>query len=165
MLGVDRGSAGSVRGFLRGARWVLGKRGATLWMTPQGRFCDARERPVRFERGLEELWRVSGVQAVPLAIEYAFWNERLPSVFARFGKPLRWADLDRKTAPCEGDDGPLERALEREQDMLGAEVRMRDLGRFEVVLRGGGGVDFFYDCWKKLTGDPEAARGGEGRDS
>ena len=60
-----------------------------LAVTPQGRFADVRERPVHFEAGLGHLAaRVQRALFVPFAVEYVFWEERLPEILVRFGEPV-----------------------------------------------------------------------------
>ena len=52
---------------------------SVLWLTPEGRFTDVRTRPAVFLPGLATLVaRTGACTLVPLAIEYAFWDERLP---------------------------------------------------------------------------------------
>lgn len=64
--------------FLRTAEAVLDG-GGVLWLTPQGRFADPREFPLSFKAGLGALaLRLPGVPLMPLAVEYTFWDERLP---------------------------------------------------------------------------------------
>jgi 1-acyl-sn-glycerol-3-phosphate acyltransferase len=80
--------------FLRTGEAIL-ERGDVLWVTPQGQFVDSRTRPLIFKPGLAKLaMRVSGAKeacctALPLAIEYSFWDERLPEVLLRFGDPVQ----------------------------------------------------------------------------
>ena len=57
---------------------------------PRGRFRDVRERPIRPMPGLAHLARrIPEATFVPLAIDYAFWNERRPNLLLRFGEPIR----------------------------------------------------------------------------
>ena len=50
---------------------------------------DVRERPLRLAGGLARLAkRVPEACFVPLAIEYAFWDERRPNCLLRFGAPV-----------------------------------------------------------------------------
>ena len=55
VFGVEKGTASGARNFLRNGRELRSRRGAMLWLTPQGRFADVRERPVRFAPGLAHL--------------------------------------------------------------------------------------------------------------
>ena len=49
-FGVERGTRHGAAAFLRIGTKVLARPGAMLWLTPQARFADARERPLRFAR-------------------------------------------------------------------------------------------------------------------
>ena len=85
VFGVEMKTARGAAQFLRTGLAVLGQ-GGVLWVTPQGRFADARERPLAFKPGLAALAsRVKGgCTVLPLAIEYAFWDERLPETLLAF---------------------------------------------------------------------------------
>ena len=85
---VEMSSARGAAQFLRTSEAILAA-GGVLWITPQGRFADVREELV-FKPGLGALAaRVPDVTLVPLAIEYVFWDERLPETLLRVGEPLR----------------------------------------------------------------------------
>lgn len=80
-LNTQRGTAQ----FLHAAQGVL-QRGGVLWTTPQGRLADPREFPLAFRPGLAALAaRCPDVPLMPAAIEYTFWDERLPQTLVRFG--------------------------------------------------------------------------------
>jgi 1-acyl-sn-glycerol-3-phosphate acyltransferase len=114
--------------FLHAAQAVLGE-GAILWTTPQGRFADTREFPLAFRPWLTTLAaRCPDVPLLPLAIEYTFWNERLPQALVRFGDTvsgdpqlcserlmhrlecaLMGGMLELQTASCARDSAPSRR--------------------------------------------------------
>jgi 1-acyl-sn-glycerol-3-phosphate acyltransferase len=86
---VEQNSVRGTVAFLESATRVLSRHDSALWLTPQGRFTDVRTRPVTFRSGLAHLAsRVPVATYLPLAIEYAFWEERLPEVCVNFGEPL-----------------------------------------------------------------------------
>lgn len=88
-VGIEPGTTRGARRLLDVARALGARDGATLWLTPEGRFADPRERPHRLAAGLVGLARhVPHARFVPLALEYPFGEERLPEVRALFGKPL-----------------------------------------------------------------------------
>lgn len=135
---VEKNTRRGAAQFLRGAEAVLAQPGAVLWVTAQGRFADVRERPLRLEAGVTHLARrLSGVEFVPLALEYPFWGERCPEALARWGEPVR-------------DSAELEAALERTQDALAGASLRRAAGEFQIVLHGSAGVGGFYDQWRRL---------------
>jgi 1-acyl-sn-glycerol-3-phosphate acyltransferase len=148
-FGVERGTARGARSFLRTSEAVLAVRGSLLWITPEGRFADPRERPLRLRPGIGLLARrLRHVVFLPLALEYPFWEERLPEALARFGEPVAagthpelssrgWAEL-------------LAARLEGAMDALRDAALRRDPADFEFLLRGRTGVGVVYDLWRSL---------------
>lgn len=149
---VGPGLEGTARFLVRG-RAALARDDAALWVTAQGRFVDARARPPGLLPGVGHLARAMdrGV-ALPLALEYAFWDERLPEAFARFGPPLPARDPARPVGDgtAAASTARLEAALAATQDALAADVAARDPGRFTRVLAGRAGVGGVYDLWRRL---------------
>ena len=144
-LGIFPVEPASGRGavqFLRTAEAVLSS-GGVLWVTPQGRFADVREKPLRFKQGLASLIaRVPGVTVLPLAIEYPFWNERLPETLLCFAEPLI-ANGGMSTEV-------LEAVLEETMATLAQASMARDPQAFEVLLEGGRGTGGFYSLGRKI---------------
>ena len=148
VFGVETGTRRGAAQFLRTAREVLSRPGAVLWVTAEGKFTDPRTRPVTIEPGIAHLAKsVDRVAFLPLAIEYPFWNERLPEMLVRFGDAV----------PAE--DGPgdveawislLERRLEGNLDALAEAALRRDPEAFETLQAGRTGVGGPYDLWRRL---------------
>ncbi|MDB6029987.1 MAG: Acyltransferase [Verrucomicrobiales bacterium] len=138
----------TVRGgvqFLRTAERILQHSNSVLWLTPQGRFADVRERPVHFEAGIAHLAaRLSNAHFVPLALEYTFWEERYPEVLVHFGKPIP-AFLYLKPTQAQHS---LEGQLEDVQDILSAKAKARRPADFNTLLGGSAGVGGIYDLWR-----------------
>lgn len=148
-FGVEAGTTRGSLAFLRKAEAILGRSESVLWITAQGRFTDVRERPTRFKEGLGHLLRrVSDASVVPLAIEYPFWNDRLPEVLARFG-PIIPIDDGRARPPAEWTR-LAEGALEETQDRLAETARARDPAAFDPWIQGASGVGGFYDLGRRL---------------
>lgn len=151
-FGVEQNSPRGAARFLRTARGILRRPSSILWLTPQGRFADVRERPVRFKAGLGHLARhIKRAAFVPLAIEYSHWEERTPEVLCRFGP----AEALGRAAGFRGIDESdctryFEQQLAATQDALAIEVQRRRTGDFEVILRGRSGVGFIYDFWRAV---------------
>lgn len=146
-FGVEPGTARGAAHFLRTAQAILATPGACLWITPQGRFADVRERPPRLQSGLAHLARRAPQAAyVPVAIEYAFWEERQPEVLVRFGAPVPGL----ATAGAEAIADRLEAALQAEQEALARDAIQRDPAAFRTLLAGRGGVNSIYDTWRRL---------------
>jgi hypothetical protein len=118
-------------------------------LTPQARFADARELPARLKAGIGHLSRLAPeIGFVPVAIEYSFWEERLPEILVRFGPP-------RISQPDEPRDATawteiFSRHLTETQQALAAESIRRDRQAFQNLLAGRSGVGVVYDGWRAL---------------
>ena len=145
MFPVEMGSARGAAQFLRTSQAVL-ESGGVLWMTPQGRFVDVRG-PLEFKPGLGALaLRTPGVTLLPLAIEYTFWDERLPEALLRCGEPVKFAtgtSADATTAE-------LQQALATTMQELKTAAMARDASAFHVLLTGGRGTGGFYALGRRL---------------
>ncbi len=153
-FGVRRGTAQGAREFLRTGVRVLQERGAVLAMTPQGRFADVRERPVRFAGGLGHLaCRVPDACYVAVGIEYVYWEERLPEVLVAFGRPLTPGSELEVGAGGERDAArwtqTFAREMERTLERLAKRARGREPCDFEMLLKGGAGQGGIYDWWRR----------------
>ena len=86
---------------------------------------------------------------LPIALEYAFWNERTPEALVRVGEPLR-AEDHPALSPREWL-ALVEKALTGNLDALNADAMTRDPARFTELLSGASGVGGVYDHWRRLT--------------
>ncbi len=147
---VEQGTPRGGAQFLRAASHILDDRNAVLWVTPQGGFTDVRTRPVEFRPGLDALLRrMPHVALLPLAIEYTFWDERLPEALAMFGEPL----LLQRERNGRGERSPGDvaaEALAATQDALAGLARRRDPSLFTPVLAGSAGTSGVYGAWQRL---------------
>jgi len=146
-FGIEPRTARGARAFLRTARAVLASSAHALWVTPQGRFADVRERPLRLRGGLGALAaREPGAIFVPLAVEYAFWTGSRPEILAAFGKPI----LARDSRTPEAWTQVFTGALEDAQDELAAHSCRREPGDWLALARGKTGVGPVHDTWRRL---------------
>jgi 1-acyl-sn-glycerol-3-phosphate acyltransferase len=145
---VERDAASGAREFLRASRKLLRDSQAMLWLTPAGMFHDVRQ-SVRFKNGLGHLVdsEFHGT-ALPMAIEYTFWNERTPELLVRFGTPVDCAalppDRDARTTV-------FETALATTQEMLAQQAIARDPSSFTTLALGRAGVGGGYDLWRRTV--------------
>lgn len=147
---VEQGSMRSAISFLDHAAKILSLDGAALWLTPQGRFTDVREKPVRFRGGLAHLaLRVPVATYVPMAIEYAFWEERQPEVCVNFGEPLVITSGQAEQVGPAALNEELEHALEIAQTELAPAVIEKDVSRLRVLSKNAAGVGGVYDVWRR----------------
>ncbi len=143
---VDIRSARGAVQFLRMGEAVI-RSGGVLWVTPQGRFADVRERPVSFKPGLAALAaRLGECTLVPVAMEYTFWDERKPEALVQIGEAVRVAGETAEVL-----EPRLTAALEDAMDHLRAASLGRDERLFaRVLIRGTVGAGGFYALGKRL---------------
>lgn len=154
----------SVRGavtFLRKGQAILASPRRALWVTAEGRFTDPRQRPVSLRPGVARLARrLDRGVVLPLALEYAFWTERLPEALARFGDPIDLAAHRGLSAPAW--QILLESQLQQTMDALAVDAMTRDPRAFDTLLAGGAGVSLVYDAWRRLRGERRLEHGEHG---
>jgi 1-acyl-sn-glycerol-3-phosphate acyltransferase len=158
LFGIEPGPRGSAQ-FLRAGEAVLNRPGAMLWMTAQGRFADARQRPAALAPGLAHLLRRSGhpsVRVYPLAMELTFWQERTPELLLRFGPPLQIEPA--ATGTLQELLQLLESQLLGTQDALAADAMARNAAAFDTMLRGRAGIGGIYDWWRRASATISGAR-------
>ena len=121
---------------------------AALWMTPEGQFADARNYQLPLMPGLAHLCsrRTTGV-ALPLAMEYVFWNERLPLCLVKLGTPIEithHVDWDKPQW-----NHHLHSQLRETQSELAELSIGRDSDPFDNLLSGKKGTGFLYDSFRR----------------
>jgi 1-acyl-sn-glycerol-3-phosphate acyltransferase len=148
MFGIHPDSPRGAREFLAAGRELLDRGAGVLAVTAQGRFADVRERPLVLKRGVAKLLHdVPRARAIPVAVEYPFWNERRPESLVRFGG-------DSITADGRGVDAihaDLRDALERTLDELALDAQSRDPTRFETLLSGPTGAGLLEDLPQRIA--------------
>ena len=146
--------------FLRAGMHILDAPSSVLWITPEGQFTDARRRPIVWKPGLAALVeRARPCTVVPLALEYTYWNERLPEALALIGEPMIFSErppADDTLRPGERH-AQLIRGITAAQDELASLAAQRSGRGFETVLHGSAGISCVYDLWKRM----EARRTGD----
>ena len=142
-LGIFPVEMSSPRGaaqFLRTAEAIL-QDGGVLWLTPQGRFADPREFPLAFKPGLAALaLRMPEVPLIPLAVEYTFWDERLPEALLHFGERIQ-PSAHASTAEATRE---LEGALGKAMYALQGAATARDPRAFTTLFTGRRGTGGAY---------------------
>ncbi len=148
-LGIFPVEMSSPRGaaqFLRTAEAILRDNGV-LWMTPQGRFADHREFPLAFKPGLAALaLRMPEVPLLPLAVEYTFWDERLPETLLHFGSPFH---VSPEATSGEATH-VLENALTSAMYALQKAALTRDAAAFTTLYTGGRGTGGAYGLIRRV---------------
>ena len=116
-------------------------------MTPQGRFADVRERPIRLQGGLARLLlHVPACEARAVAIEYPFWNEARPEALVGFGS----AAIAAEGRPHAAVNRCLSTELALALDALADRAGRRDPAEFVTVMEGRRGIGFVQDLPARL---------------
>lgn len=147
-LGINPDTYSGAAQFLRFARAASHRSDVIFWITSQGEFVDPRERPVTIRPGVGHAVASGRGIVVPLAVEYPFWDERLPEALVAFGQPIHIADYPDHTA--ESWNLLLSQKLEKTQDRLAAAAMTRDDSCFRILERGHVGVGGIYDVLRRL---------------
>ena len=135
--------------FLKTARAILKEQGTSIWLTPEGQFADPREKDRDFQPGLAHLVsKLDRGVVLPLAMEYPFWEERLPEALGRFGEPIRVAH--HSGVGKEDWQQILESGLRDTQRELESASMARDSHGFEILLSGQTGVVWMYDILRRM---------------
>jgi 1-acyl-sn-glycerol-3-phosphate acyltransferase len=146
---IEQDAIRGAAAFLRTTCAILSVDGNIVWLTPQGRFTDVRERPIQLRPGIGALAaRMPQVEFVPLAIEYTFWTEPRPEVLISLGEatvPSR--EISRSAAEW---TELFSRALENTQTELARHSSRRESLDWIVLDRGASGVSAIYDVWRML---------------
>jgi 1-acyl-sn-glycerol-3-phosphate acyltransferase len=149
LFGVAQDTYEGASLFLRVGRKLLSQPDTLFYLTAQGRFTDARDRPVRLRPGLAHLLsRAPRVTVLPLAVEYPFWYESAPEALVQFGEPIILGDSVMTEIPEIQE--LLQARLSRAMDTLAEASVSRDASRFDILLNGRAGVGGVYDAWRRL---------------
>jgi len=149
LVGIEPGTRRGAARFLRVARAAGRRHDVIFWVTAQGEFADPRERPIVIRPGVgHAAERNDEGVIVPMAVEYPFWNERLPEALVAFGDPMpmgRGGGLD-----ADAWNTLLAERLEATQDRLARAARRRDPAPFRTLLAGDVGVGGVYDLSRRF---------------
>ncbi len=147
--GLQTDTPTGIAAFLKTSRAILAAPGTSIWITPTGRFTDPRETDADFAPGLGHLCsRLDRGTLLPLAMEYPFWEERLPECFLRFGEPIvieQQPPRDKRAWTHFLSD-----RLRDTQQKLAQLVIARDAEAFRPILRGGRGAGRVYDYFRRI---------------
>lgn len=136
--------------FLEGSAAALARSQSLLWVTPHGRFVDVRDDDAGFRPGLAHLAaRVQVATYLPLALEYVFWEERLPEACINFGEPLVVTREQAEQAGPRQLTALFEEKLRLAQQQLAGAVIQRDSSQLRVLDRQSVGVGGVYDAWRR----------------
>jgi 1-acyl-sn-glycerol-3-phosphate acyltransferase len=147
--GVRLQSTRGAAAFLKQSRTILNTPGTSIWMTPEGRFSDIRDHEAELMPGLPHLCsQMRSGYVLPLALEYVFWDERLPLCLAKAGQPI---DASLYPSLAKGDwSRLLGDRLRSTQRELATLAIARSSEPFDNLLVGGRGAGAIYDAFRRL---------------
>lgn len=132
-LNTIRGAAD----FLATTQAILETPNSALFITPEGKFTDVRDHSPDLMPGLSHLVsKVPEIVFVPLALEYGFWDESRPQIFAKLGDIIHC--VHRKHAETELNKSQwnelLTQRLRQTQTELATSVIQREGSAFQYVI-------------------------------
>jgi 1-acyl-sn-glycerol-3-phosphate acyltransferase len=148
---VEPGTPNGARRFLATSQEILARPDAALWVPAGEGFTDPRQRPLELRSGIGHLAsRIRPAVLLPLALNYSFWEDRLPEALGRFGEEILTGDADLRASDW---TTVLEERLDSALDALAAESLARDPARFDVLLGGAAGEEAEAPgVWRRLKG-------------
>jgi 1-acyl-sn-glycerol-3-phosphate acyltransferase len=150
--GLQLNSLAGASAFLTTTKAILQTPNASVWITPEGEFCDARDHTKSLMPGLAHLaTKVPGVYFIPLAIEYAFWDESRPQIFTRLGTPLITDDLTSAARNKSEWNELLTARLRLAQNELAASVIARDPSQFKYLIASRPARLGWYDYFRSWS--------------
>ena len=164
--GVEQGTPHGAITFLNMTTAILSQPNSAVWIPVQGQFTDPRIRRPRLRSGIGHIARrLNQGIIVTLALEYPFWEERLPEALARFGEPIV-IERGQNLSVTEWVER-IESNLAATQDALMADALSRNAAAFETILTGNVAIGGIYDRWRTfwawLRGERfQAEHGSEG---
>lgn len=146
--GVKFSSITGAASFLKKSLSILNQSDSAIWITPEGRFADSRDYDAELMPGLAHLcWRCPHAVVVPLALEYVFWDDRLPNCLVSMGKPLRCGEQ-----PWTKPQWATHLASElRDTQQRLAQLSIQRSGEpFDNLLSGARGGGWLYDSCRRM---------------
>lgn len=155
VFGIDPDSPASLQRMGRHVTGLFDSRpDTTLWVTGQGEFHDPRAAQ-RLRPG--PAWiaaRTTGVRVLCCALEYAFWLDQKPEVFARIDEAP-----SPRSSTTPGWLRAMRATLQGAASALAHAVITRDPAGFEPLpgtTPGRASINPTYDLWLRLTGRGDA---------
>ena len=147
--GVQMSTTSGAAAFLKQTTAILNGGQTAIWITPEGRFSDARDHTADLMPGLSHMCtKLTRGKVVPLALEYLFWDERLPVCLAKFGQPMRIADFETYSKVQWQET--LSAELRGTQEKLSQLAIARNSDPFDDLLLGKAGAGMFYDSFRRV---------------
>lgn len=147
--GVKLDSSRGAADFLRTSKAIMEAGDTAIWLTPEGRFADARDHDAELMPGISHLCsKMTSGYVVPMVLEYVFWEESLPECLILAGSPIRVADHRELTKQQWAE--MLEQKMRSAQTALSTSVIARSSDPFENLLSGRSGAGGTYDRFRRM---------------
>ncbi|MGI9470127.1 MAG: lysophospholipid acyltransferase family protein [Rubripirellula sp.] len=147
--GVRLNTTSGAGAFLKQSMGILNAGQTAIWITPEGRFSDVRDHSAPLMPGLAHLCtRMKRGKVLPLALEYVFWEERLPVCLVKLGPCFDIAKHEMLHKSEWRDQ--LTESLRSTQSGLADLATARSSEPFEDLIRGKKGAGFFYDSFRRV---------------
>jgi 1-acyl-sn-glycerol-3-phosphate acyltransferase len=147
--GIELGTTSGAAAFLRTSMAILASGTTALWITPEGRFCDPRDHAAELMPGLAHLCtKLDRGLVIPMALEYPFWEERLPMCLANFGEPID-ATTTRGWDKATWNAKLHQRLRSAQRDLSGV-VIARESAAIDPLMLGRVGAGIFYDTMRRF---------------
>lgn len=148
-FGIEKATPRGAIQFLSVSKLIFADDNKFLLITAQGRFADARERPLRLDPGIAHVSDIAAnAMFLPLAIEYTHWIEKQPELLLRFGEPVTGAHLAGMRPKSRLEH--LEAALTKTMDALAHDSIERNEAAFETLVLGHTDINPIYDMWRRM---------------
>ena len=164
-FGVQSDTRHGATTFLRTASSVLNSPDDVLWITPEGRFADVRDSSATLMPGMAHVAAKAAQNtkaarntrasrnantgrghAVAMALEYVFWNERLPMCLVRFSPPIGLQEsVDKSELLALMTD-----TLRQTQSALAEVAISRERTGLDDLLVGKSGGGWLYDSFRRV---------------
>ncbi len=147
--GIQLDSNSGAACFLKQSLAILHHGGTAVWITPEGRFADVRDHSAPLMPGLAHLCtKLKQGWVLPLALEYPFWEERLPECLVKTAEPINVAEHQDFKKPEWAE--LLSARLRQAQSDLFQKAMQRSAEPFDNLLRGSRGGGIVYDSLRRV---------------
>ncbi len=146
VFGVDRAYPRKALATIEYITSILSrKRGASLWMFPQGVITHPDSRPLKLYGGVANIVRrLERCAVLPVAMRYDFLMDQAPDAFIHIGAPILF-DMRTQRASSRDITAHIEEALTATADRLHADVVACSTGEYGRALGGRGSVNKAWD--------------------
>lgn len=153
VFGVDRSHPRKAIASIEYITSILSrKRGASLWMFPQGVIAHPDSSPLKLYGGVANIaHRLERCAIVPVAMRYEFLAEQAPDAVIRIDAPLFFDMRVGRTSSRE-ITARIEEAMTATADKLHADIVAGSTGEYRRALAGRGSVNKVWDGVLKIVG-------------